>query len=147
MNQFLLRDNVSVVPRVDSWQDAVRKGGQGLVDGGFVTPDYLEAIIRNVEEHGPYIVLTPLVALPHARPEAGALKTQFAVMLVEEPVFFNEEKKDVRLFITMAAPDATSHMEALVTIAQLLQDETQLEELIRTADADELFAYFSKVNQ
>ena len=57
------------------WEDAVRKAAQPLVDEGKVKTSYVDDIIKGVKEMGPYIVLTKHVALPHARPESGALES------------------------------------------------------------------------
>ena len=58
------------------WEDAIRKAAQPLVDEKKVTESYVDDIIVGVKNNGPYIILTEHVALPHARPESGALKVQ-----------------------------------------------------------------------
>ena len=70
---FFLRDDLR--------KDAIRKATEPLEKDKFVTAAYKEAIIANVEELGPYICIAPHVAMPHARPEQGALSTQIAVTL------------------------------------------------------------------
>ncbi len=47
------------------WKEALRKGIALLADGS-VEPEYADCSIQNVEKHGPYIVLLPGVAMPHA---------------------------------------------------------------------------------
>ena len=42
-----------------------------MVDAGFTEPTYTEAMIDVVRDMGPYIVLAPGLAMPHARPEMG----------------------------------------------------------------------------
>ncbi|WP_167747400.1 PTS sugar transporter subunit IIA, partial [Streptococcus oralis] len=54
-----------------SWQEAVKLAIDPLVDSGAVLPEYYDAIIESTEEYGPYYILMPGMAMPHARPEAG----------------------------------------------------------------------------
>lgn len=56
------------------WQDAVRKTTAYLEERGYVSADYADAIIQSTHDNGPYYVLCPGLAMPHARPEAGVLK-------------------------------------------------------------------------
>lgn len=64
--------------RAYQWQDAVKKTTQYLEDKGYVSQQYADAIIQSTEENGPYYVLCPGLAMPHARPETGVLKRAWA---------------------------------------------------------------------
>lgn len=74
-NEKLVQLNIEA----EDWEDAVRKASQPLIDEGKVKQSYLEDIVVGVKELGPYIVLTEHVALPHARPEAGALESAIEI--------------------------------------------------------------------
>ena len=76
------------------WEDAVRKAAQPLVDEGKVKTSYVDDIIKGVKEMGPYIVLTKHVALPHARPESGALESAIGIATLKTPVEFGNEDND-----------------------------------------------------
>lgn len=52
----------------------MRIGGELLEKSGAIEPRYIDAMINTVKEIGPYIVIAPGIAMPHARPEAGAKK-------------------------------------------------------------------------
>ncbi len=58
---------------VESWQQAVLFAGDLLVKAGFVEARYPSAMVNWVTKLGPYVVIAPGVALPHARPEDGAI--------------------------------------------------------------------------
>ena len=61
----------------------IRHGGQLMVDAGFTEPTYTEAMIDVVRDMGPYIVLAPGLAMPHARPEMGAKQVGTALVTLE----------------------------------------------------------------
>lgn len=134
-------ENIQIYENATDWQDAIRKSTSLLEEHGYVEARYKEEIIANVKNLGPYIVIADNIALPHARPEQGAISTQMAVTLFREPVVF-ETGAEAQLFITLAAKDSDSHLEALMQISELLSDETYVEKIVASKDVDELYNYF-----
>ena len=85
---LLKKENVQIVESATDWKDAIRISVQPLEQHGYVESRYKEEIISNVESMGPYIVLAPYIALPHARPEQGVKESQIAVTLLQNEVRF-----------------------------------------------------------
>ena len=139
---LLKAENVQILESAMDWKDAIRKSTLPLEKDNFVTVDYKEGIITNVETLGPYICIAPHVAMPHARPEQGALKTQIAVTLFREEITFTREDATAKLFITLSAADSDSHLQVLVKISELLQDEDKAAQILKAADEKELYGYF-----
>jgi len=106
-----------------SWQEAIKIGTDLLVKAGTIEPRYYDHIISNIEKMGPYIILAPGLAMPHTRPEEGVIKTSFALVTLAEPVTFEGEDEPVSVFIILAGSDSDRHMEGLMEITQVLDDE------------------------
>lgn len=140
---LLDKRNVKILERAADWKDAIRKSVMPLEEAGYVKPEYKEAIISGVEKLGPYIVIAPSIALPHARPEQGVLKSQIAVTLFRNEVQFGKEDSTAQLFVTLAAADSNSHLDALMTISELLQDEERVEQILKSDDTETLYSYFN----
>lgn len=105
------------------WEDAIRKAAQPLVDNKKVTPSYVDDIIKGVNELGPYIVITEHVALPHARPESGALESAVGIVTLKKPVEFGSADNDpVKYLFPLSAKDNDSHLGALQSLVELLSD-------------------------
>lgn len=105
------------------WEDAIRRAAQPLVDNKKVTPSYVDDIIKGVNELGPYIVITEHVALPHARPESGALESAVGIVTLKEPVEFGSADNDpVKYLFPLSAKDNDSHLGALQSLVELLSD-------------------------
>lgn len=105
------------------WEEAIRKAAQPLVDNKKVTPSYVDDIIKGVNELGPYIVITEHVALPHARPESGALESAVGIVTLKEPVEFGSADNDpVKYLFPLSAKDNDSHLGALQSLVELLSD-------------------------
>ena len=130
LRDMLNEKTVSLNQTATDWKDAVRKGGKMLVDAKACEPKYVEAMIRFAEELGPYIVIGPGLALPHARPEEGVLDTCFSLLTLKEPVEFGNEYNDpVYVVFCMAAKDSHEHIEALRQICNLCGEEENFEEI------------------
>ena len=59
---------IDVRVNVDDWQEAIRAAGRLLIQDRAAEPRFVEAMIQVAKDLGPYIVVAPGIALPHARP-------------------------------------------------------------------------------
>jgi PTS system ascorbate-specific IIA component len=128
-----LIQNDSIVLRATAlnWQEAVTIGAERLRRAGVVDEQYGPAIIRHTLELGPYYLLAPGLAMPHARPQDGVNKNGFALVTLATPVRFGHEENDpVDILITLAATDAKAHNEeGIRQIADLFEDEANFDRL------------------
>lgn len=132
MKSIINAENIQLNAEATDWKDAMERSGKLLVDSGYITPDYIDLTIRCVEENGPYIVITPGVALSHSRPDASVHKTGLSLLTLKEPIRFGSENDPVDIVLTLAATDDTSHLEMLQGMAEYISEEENLE-AIRTA--------------
>jgi mannitol/fructose-specific phosphotransferase system IIA component (Ntr-type) len=65
-------NRVMIVESVKDWVEAVKLSGSLLAVDGIVEERYINAMVEVIKELGPYAVIAPGVAIPHARPEDGA---------------------------------------------------------------------------
>ena len=93
---------------------------------------------------GPYIVITPHVALPHARPETGALESAIGIATLKAPVAFgNADNDPVKYLFCLSAKDNNSHLGALADLAELLENKEFFELLDKTNDPKEVIDYLN----
>ena len=142
---LLKRENVQICETPGNWRDAIKISVLPLEQGGYVKSCYKEGIIENVEKLGPYIIIADHIALPHARPEQGAVKTQIGITLFRQDIEFDGKETTARLFVTLAAKDNNSHLDALVQISELLSDEDKVERILKAPDVQTLYHYFERI--
>ncbi len=112
-------------------EDAIRQSASVLVENGKVTKEYVDAMVNTAKESGAYIVITKHVALPHARPEAGAKEIAIGIATLEDPVKFGHKDNDpVKYVFTLSAVDNNSHLRAMSELVELLE----MDEFFRTLD-------------
>lgn len=129
----------AVNSRVDvtDWRAAVAVAGEALVRTDAAESRYVDAMQQAVVDNGPYIVVAPGVAMPHARPEAGVLRPGLALVTLAQPVEFGHERNDpVDIVVAFAAVDKAAHLATMQEIVGLLSDADTLQAL-RDATSDE----------
>ncbi|MCI8566403.1 MAG: PTS sugar transporter subunit IIA [Lachnospiraceae bacterium] len=141
---MLKKENVRIIDRVADWKEGVQVSIQPLVDGGYVETSYIDGVIANTIEFGPYYVLVDDVALIHGRPEQGVNEKQLAVTIVREPVVFigKDTEKKARLLVALAATDGEAHIDVMRTLAELFMDPEKIEQLVQSQSTDEIYQIF-----
>ncbi len=146
LKESLIENNsIKLNQSAADWKAAIKIGTDLLERAGTIEPRYCDTIISNIEKMGPYIILAPGLAMPHARPEEGVIKTSFALVTLKEPVVFEGEDEPVSVLITLAGSDSDKHMEGLMEITQTLDDpdsETgiNLDKILRCQTNEEVLA-------
>lgn len=141
LREILTPERVEANISVRGWEEAVRKVGELLVATGGVKEEYVDAMIDTVNELGPYIVIAPGIAMPHARPEDGVLEPCMAILTLEPPVDFgNPDNDPVRVVIAFGGVDDKQHVDALREMAQVLSDISNVEALTRAKEASDILS-------
>lgn len=137
----ILEDRIQVVEKVESWKKAIEVGAFPLVKDKKIKFNYIENMIKNIEELGPYIILIPGVAMPHARPDENVLESSISLLKVNEGVKFSENTDKVYLMFCLAAKDSSSHIEIIEKLMEVLSDEEKIEKLIKAKTKEELKSF------
>jgi len=143
--QSLIDNNsICLQAQAGSWQTAIKVGTDMLIASGAIEPSYHEAIINSITKLGPYIVIAPNFAMPHARPEDGVNRTAFALVTLATPVYFEGEDEPVDVMVTLAGSSSDEHMEGLMEVTTVLDDEdsetgVDLDKLRRCRSKEDIF--------
>lgn len=145
LQDLLSEDNVSFRYPAETWEDVIRHGGQLMVDAGFTDPTYTEAMIDVVRDMGPYIVLAPGLAMPHARPEMGAKQVGAALVTLEKPIDFGSPENDpVSVAVFLCAPNKDEHIQLLTDIATLFEDEEFLDAAVNFESIEDVQSFLAE---
>jgi len=124
LKQSLIENkSIKLQTEAENWRSAIKIGTDMLVASGAVNPSYYDAIISSIEKIGPYIIIAPNFAMPHARPEDGVNRTAFALVTLKKPVYFDGEEEPVDVLVTLAGSTSDEHMAGLMEVTQVLEDE------------------------
>lgn len=111
-------------------EQAIEKAVGLLVDGGNATTAYVSEVLTAFAEYGPYIVMTPHVALPHSRPSEAILKSGVSFLKLARPVVFGHPDNDpVSFVLALCGQSSDGHLELLADLAEFLSMDNLLDKL------------------
>jgi mannitol operon transcriptional antiterminator len=135
--KLLTKGRIKILDSVKDWKEAIYLAAKPLEEDGSIEPAYTKAMILLVESMGPFIVLSPGIAIPHARPEAGVRWMSMSLLKVREKVYFTEEKY-ANLFFILASTDGNSHLELLRELSAIFSDETAYDKFMKADTVEEI---------
>lgn len=138
LSQLLPASHIQLDIECENWQQAVRKSARKLLELGYIEESYIDAMIHNIEENGPYIVLTKGFALPHEGIDKGVRITGLNLLRLSRPVNFDAEEYDpVEFVCCMSATDHKTHLKAFFNLVNMLKDPGFLQALRECQTAEE----------
>lgn len=124
---------------VADWRAAVREAGAVLAAAGFTAPAYADEMIRMIEEHGPYVVIAPGLALAHARPGPTVLRDGIAVVTLANPVPFGHPYNDpVSVVVALAVVSSEAQIALVAELANVFNDSTAITDLAAATSIDDV---------
>lgn len=133
--------NVNVIDSSINWEESIKIASKPLIEQRYIEEKYVENMIKSVNKLGFYIVLDEYVAMPHARPEEGVLKSGISFLKVNNSVKYGEN--NIKLIFVLAAIDSNSHIEIIKNILEILQNEEKKEMLLEAKTKEKLIEILS----
>jgi len=148
LSELLPRERIKLDVKVNNWQEAIREAGKLLFNSGAITSEYIEAMIKVAEELGPYIVIAPGIALPHAATEAGAKQTALSLIKLVDPIYFgNPDNDPVQLVFGLSAIDNKVHIVALQALAKLFLSKDLVNQLFKAESISSTIETFQQAEK
>ncbi|MBF2516909.1 BglG family transcription antiterminator [Listeria marthii] len=141
LEELLPKERITFQESVADWREAIQVASKSLQQEGYISRNYQQAMIENIEKLGPYIVIAPGIALPHASVDDGAYRVGMSLLRLDKPVSFSSKAKDqVRLIIVLASIDSYTHINALSQLTNLIMKHHLLEQIEQAESAAEIAA-------
>ncbi len=133
LHHLLPAGHIELDVECGDWQEAVRYCGEQLLKRGYIEERYIDSMISNIEENGPYIVLSKGFAVPHEGLEHGSVKLGMYLIRLKTPVPFGAEELDpVEFVCCLSAVDHKMHLKSFFNLVNMLQNE-KFKQMLREA--------------
>ena len=143
--RFLEQDLISLDAEAKDAEEAIRLAGRLLVNGGTADNRYVEAMVAAYREKGPYFVLAPHIALPHAKAEDGVNEASVSFVRLRRPVPFGHAHNDpVELVFALGSSSSADHIALLRKLTTLLNDPANVQAMKEAATAGDIEALLAK---
>ncbi|QEH62005.1 PTS system, ascorbate-specific IIA component [Spiroplasma chinense] len=137
LNSLLENRSILINQEANDWKDAITACFQPLLKNGVISEEYIKGVIDSTLKYGPYYIICPNVAMPHASSESGALKNGFSIMTLKKPVLF--DKQEISVLIGFAAVNSEVHMTvALPQIVAIFENESTVDKIANSKSEEEL---------
>lgn len=137
LHNLLTPQHIQLDVACRDWREAVEKAAAPLLREGVIEPRYVRAMLQNIEENGPYIVISKGFAVPHEGLEQGSVRVGMNLIRLAQPVPFDAQELDpVEFVCCLSAVDHKTHLKAFFHLVNLLKQEAFLEGL-RTCQTPE----------
>jgi phosphocarrier protein FPr len=139
---ILSKDRISLQASATDKADAIRKAGELLVTSGCVLPAYVDGMLAR--EQSMSTSLGNGVAIPHGIYEnrEHILTTGISVLQLKDGVEWDEGEK-VFMVIGIAA-SSDEHVGVLSNLADVIDSEENLAEMLKTTDPDVIVKYLGE---
>ncbi len=142
---ILSKDRISLQASAVDKADAIRKAGELLVTSGCVLPEYIDGMLAR--EQSMSTSLGNGVAIPHGIYEnrEHILQTGISVLQLTEGILWDEEDESQKVFLVIgSAASSDEHVGVLSNLADVIDDEANLAELLKTDDPEVVLKYLGE---
>lgn len=140
LSDLLPAEAIRIGVKCSDWKEAIRASAEYLLKGHAVNEHYVEAMIQNVIENGPYIVLAPGFALPHEALNAGALKVGMSLIRLKTPIPFGKEEMDpIEWVCCLSAINKETHLKAMFQLVNLFYNTSFRDRIEQCSTGDEIY--------
>lgn len=112
--------------------DAIRQAGDLLVKTGCVAPGYVEGMLNRERTMSTY--LGNGVAIPHGEYDNLSQVYRTAISVLQLPAGIEWEEGELAHLIIGIAATSNEHVGVLASLAEVVEDEDKISELIHTTD-------------
>lgn len=124
-------------------EEAIRFAGQQLVENGYVTPAYIDAMLEREKLTSTY--LGESIAVPHGTIESKDDVITTGIVFCQYPagVQFGDDSEDKAKIVIGIAARNNEHLDVIAKLTNALDDEAIIAKLATTKDIAEILAILS----
>lgn len=139
LSEIIEKKRYSFHDGFDNWEEAIAASCKPLIEEKVIEEEYVDSIINSVKKFGPYIVIAPNICIPHAQEGKGVNDTAICFMKTDKPVHFSDKPEEAaQLFFVLASTDNEKHMNNLVNMVSLIEDQEVVNKLLNAKSVEDL---------
>lgn len=140
LSDFLPAQAIQIGVECSDWKGAIEASAKYLLKNGAINENYIKAMIKNVMENGPYIVVAPGFALPHEALNAGASKVGMSLIRLKTPVPFGKKEMDpIEWVCCLSAINKETHLKAMFQLVNLFYNQSFRKQIKECKTGEEIY--------
>jgi mannitol/fructose-specific phosphotransferase system IIA component len=138
---ILARERIQLNAAAADRSDAIRKAGELLVSSGCVLPPYVDGMLLRETTMSTY--LGSGVAIPHGVYENRDHILQTGISVLQLPQGVEWDEGEMAYLVIGIAASSDEHVGVLASLAEAVEDEAILNELISATNPEIILKYLS----
>ena len=140
LSDLLPAQAIQIGVECSDWKGAIEASAKYLLKNGAINENYIKAMIKNVMENGPYIVVAPGFALPHEALNAGASKVGMSLIRLKTPVPFGKKEMDpIEWVCCLSAINKETHLKAMFQLVNLFYNQSFRKQIKEWKTGEEIY--------
>ncbi|MDN5341926.1 MAG: mannitol operon transcriptional activator [Oceanotoga sp.] len=145
LNEIIPLQNIKTNINAENWEQAVRISGELLLKNKSIKENYILKMIENVKKYGPYIVISPGIALAHAESSDDVLKNDISMIILKNAVKFGNKANDpVKIIISFSAKESKSHLKILSKLSEIMDNKDFYKKITNINKSEEIYTFINK---
>lgn len=132
----LRKENILVNCPVETSDEAILSVGKMLVDGGYVTPEYIQGMMER--DHSLSVFMGNTLAIPHGEYEYKKFIKHSGIVIKVYPQAIDWHGEKVHLVLGLAGI-GEDHITILSNCATVFSEMSDVERVIQNQDVEEIF--------
>jgi PTS system mannitol-specific IIC component len=140
-NEILMRKNIVLGHPSVSMDEAIEFAGRLLYESGYVEEPYIAGMHQREEKFSTYIGSG--VAIPHGENEVKDKILESGIVVVQYPDGVDFGGGNIAKIVIGIAGKGNEHLQILANIAESIEEESILNQLLTTKDSEYIYNLFS----
>ena len=141
LESFIDNQSIQINQDAKDWKEAISILFQPLIKNQICGEKYVEDVIETTNTYGPYYIITPKVAMPHATSDVVE-KDGFALACFKNKVYFNDNDW-AQIFIGFCTKNPKDHLNlAIPQIVKLFEPregrQDTIEKMLKAKSKEEI---------
>ncbi|WP_370452036.1 PTS sugar transporter subunit IIA [Mycoplasma sp. NEAQ87857] len=147
LENLIENKSIRVHLEAKDWKDAIKLACLPLEQSGVINEKYYNEILNQTAKYGPYYVIAPQLAMPHASAtEDCVFGNGFSLITLRHPVVF-ENDQEVSVLIGLAAKDGETHTQiAIPQIIAVFEDPDNVTKIQEFKTEQEIIDFIKSVD-
>lgn len=138
MQDILNEKNIILNAKVETMTQAIAMSGEILLKNGYITPDYIDDMLKKEETCPSYIGMN--IAIPHGFSHSESMIKKSGVSFLQIPEGFQTSRGETVHLVFGIAGCNDEHINVLGKIALICSEDENIEKLKCAKTATEVFS-------
>ena len=114
--EIIKKSNTAFLYEADNWRDAIAEASKPLIKSGDIKEEYIDDMIKAIEDLGTYMVFIPEIAFVHAS-NKNVVNNAVSMLTLKNEIYFGDNSEvRIKSIVVLANKDENKNLIELINI-------------------------------